>query len=77
MIVFERNKTKSEIIKIFFLNWQSNSFNRTSLIIDCQFIAFDKYFEDYNNKKLLDINCTIYNIIDESLIELIYKKLNI
>ncbi len=62
---------------MFFLNWQSNSFDRYFFTIDYQLIAFNEYFKDYNNKRLLNINCTIYSIIDEFLVELICKKFNI
>ena len=68
---------KSETVELFSINWSLDFFERTTLTTICQLLTSDEIFEEITFIGLMNIDCTVYTMIDEALVETICEQLQI
>ena len=72
-----RDDTKDKTIELFLINWNLDLFERTTLTIICQLLTSDEIFEKIILIDLMNTDCTVYTVIDETLIKIICEQLQI
>ena len=77
LIASVRDDTKSETVELFSINWNLDLFEHTTLTIICELLTSDKTFEKIIFIDLMNTDCIVYTMIDETLIETICEQLQI
>ena len=77
LTVFVRDDTKDETVELFSISWDFDSFEHTALTAICQLLTSDEIFEEIIFIDLMNTDCIVYTMIDETLIEIICEQLQI
>ena len=77
LIASVRDDTKNETVELFSINWSLNLFERTAFTTICQLLTSDEIFKKIIFIDLMNTDCTVYTMIDETLIKTICEQLQI
>ena len=68
---------KNETVELFLISWNLDFFEHTTLTAICQLLTSDEIFEEITFIDLMNIDCIVYTMIDETLIEIICGQFQI
>ena len=74
LIALVRDDTKGEIVELSSINWSLDFFERTTLTTICQLLTSDETLEEITFIDLMNIDCTVYTVIDEALMKIICEQ---
>ena len=77
LIAFVCDNTESETVELFSISWSFDFFEHTALTAICQLLTSDEIFEEIILIDLMNTDCIVYTMMDETLIEIICGQFQI